>query len=112
MRAVLCKLAVIASLVLGLGQLSTTAYAHEAASVSQPVAGALSAVAPTNVPDCPGLSEPDGAADVQVHCSSGFLACETVAIQLPATARGRQQSPADTDIAAMPPTPDPPPPRV
>jgi hypothetical protein len=110
MRVALCKLVIVLWAVLGLAQLST-AYAHEAASVSQPAASTLSTVAPAYLSNCPGLSEPDRPADVQVYCSGVFLAGETVAIRLPATAKSRQQPPADSDIAAVAPTPDLPPPR-
>ena len=112
MRAALSKLAIVASLVLGLVQLSAIAHAHEAAmSLSKPAMSALSTMVLPYAPDRPIILEADGSADIQVQCSGVFLAAEAVNLCVPAISRSRRPCPGSSDMAALPISPDPPPPR-
>lgn len=112
MRHVLSNLAIVVSIVMGLIQLSAIAHAHETAiPFSQPAVSPALSVTLAAAADQIRLFESDAAAEIQVHCSTAFLADEPVSIYLPRIPIGTQPFPANLYMAALPTSPDPPPPR-
>ena len=112
MSPALSNLAIVISVLMGLIQLSAIAHAHEAAiPSSQPAASAALSVKMVAIPDRIRLFESDGTAEIQVHCSGVFLAGDPIEICLPVSSIGKRPFPANSDMAALPTNPDPPPPR-
>lgn len=112
MRPALLDLAIVVSVVMGLIHLSAIAHAHEGAIPSfQPAASAALSVTMIATPDRISLFESDGAAEIQIHCSGVFLAGDPIDICLPVSSIGKRPFPANLYMAALPTSPDPPPPR-